>query len=214
MPNVFEVVKLNFSTNLARKLLVYKQVKEGSMAEEELFNLTRGMTFDNNNKMSTKMSETVKLVCGMNYNVPAEVSNNYESWTRVMCEDAGYYNLFSQSQNVIWMLSMKSGTKLSGNANVETEYHFRCGSVNDNGVLAQYSLCDEKFGEGCSWIKGYIDDSFKQNLIKEEICEILTGSNPKMFSIGQVYVKVWKLIRLFQVAWPCSSTNLEVISHY
>ena len=32
-----------------------------------------------------------------------------------------------------------------------------------------------------------------------------------MSSIGQVYVKVWKLIRLFQVARPCSSTNLEVI---
>ena len=70
MPNVFEVVELNFSTNLAGKLLVYKQVNEGSMAEEDLFNETRGMTFDDNNKMSRKMSKTVEHIYGMNYNVP------------------------------------------------------------------------------------------------------------------------------------------------
>jgi len=239
---------LNFSTFLAGKLLVHNQVNEGSMAVEELFNQTRGMTFDNNDKMSTKMSKAVKLVCGMNYNVPlpstdgnlkkclpkyktkevdkaddemnvikadatAGVSDDCAPRTIFKCEGGGYYNLLSPCQKVIWWTSVKSSKIESRNAKVENEYLFLC-EVNENGVLAQSSLCDEKLGEGYSWIKGYIDDSFKQDLIKEEISEILLVS-PKCLSrsdlhnyvvsyssfemFGQALLNLWTFTRLFQV---------------
>ena len=65
----------------------------------------------------------------------------------------------------------------SGSADAEILDLFFCG-VDENDVVLQSCVCEEKIGEGFSWIKGYIEVNLKQDLMPEKIFKIPGVSTP------------------------------------
>ena len=108
----------------------------------------------------------------------------------------------------------------SGNTYAESMHLCFC-EVDENDVVLQSCVFEEKIGEGFSWIKGYIDVNLKQNM-PEKISKIPGVKTPTLhrsdFSryiklnlnfdqFGQGFVKGLKRNRLFQIL---TSINLNI----
>ena len=78
MLSIIEVVRWNFSSQVAGKLLVLKQNNEGSMEVIKLFQHTQGITFDDNEKPCVSVRECMAIESKLQINLSDDVSQFYE----------------------------------------------------------------------------------------------------------------------------------------
>ena len=224
MQNVFEDIIMYFSTQVAGKLLVLEQEKEGSMVEN-LFKTAQGRTYDNIEIMSANVSRFMAVKSKLEMNIIKVVKMDdkvllpileSKMMTYLPLENLQdeYCNLMFEKQIAMWLgLLQKSHRNKIENDDMENDYFLF--EVNLDTVQTKYNS-----NEGYSWIKGYIDADF----IQEKMLEILIVSSQIKFRSDfycQVevyiycersapeYVKILKCVRLsFQIGKP-SKVKME-----